>query len=224
MPRRCRFVHAARRGEAGKIKLFPASPRRAPAKARHARLQTNSRRRANRHRTPGGRRRGRFRQHRRQPAQHASQARRSGAPAARDHFIGCGREEDRNTGSWLIACALDLATDLAGELDAIGRAQRAASTDDTLAQQVQALRKRAHQLQAATRAADHFLDQDHITDRDTGSWLIACAMGLAGKLASDLDDGIAPLSAPAAQSVIDHHDSAMLRRVAATAGPRRGAA
>jgi hypothetical protein len=146
------------------------------------------------------------------------------ATRAADHFIGCGRDEDRDTGSWLIACALDLATELAGELDAIGRAQRAAGTDDAPAAQVQSLRKRAHQLQAATRAADHFLDQDHITDRDTGSWLIACAMGLAGKLASDLDDGIAPLSVPAVQTVIDHQDSAMLRRVAATAAPRRGAA
>jgi len=145
------------------------------------------------------------------------------ATRAADHFIGCGRDEDRNTGSWLIACALDIATDLASELDALSRAQRAAATDDALAQQVQALRKRAHQLQAATRAADHFLDQDHITDRDTGSWLIACAMGLAGKLASDLDDGVSPMSAPAAQTVIDHHDSAMLRRVSATAAPRRGA-
>ena len=146
------------------------------------------------------------------------------ATRAADHFIGCGRDEDRDTGSWLIACALDLATELASELDAVGRAQRAAATDDALATQVQSLRKRAHQLQAATRAADHFLDQDHIADRDTGSWLIACAMGLAGKLASDLDDGIAPLSTPAVHTVIDHQDSAMLRRVAATAAPRRGAA
>jgi len=146
------------------------------------------------------------------------------ATRAADHFIGCGREEDRNTGSWLIACALDIATDLAGELDAIGRSQRAAVNDDTPAQQVQALRKRAHQLQAATRAADHFLDQDHLADRETGSWLIACAMGLAGKLASDLDDGVSPMGTPAAQPVIDHHDSAMLRRVDATVGPRRSSA
>jgi hypothetical protein len=137
------------------------------------------------------------------------------ATRAADHFIACNRDDDRNTGSWLIACAVELAADLATELDDLGRTLRGAPADEAQAQQVQKLRKRAHQLHAAARAADHYLDQDHHTDRDTGSWLIACAMGLAGKLAGELDDGITPLGVPAAHGVIDHHDSAMLRRVVA---------
>jgi hypothetical protein len=46
---------------------------------------------------------------------------------------------------------------------------------------------RAYQLLAAARAADHFIAQEDIEDRDTGSWLIAYAVGLAEEMAADLD-------------------------------------
>ena len=47
---------------------------------------------------------------------------------------------------------------------------------------------RAYQLLAATRAADHFIAREGEEDRDTGSWLIACALGLADKLANELEE------------------------------------
>ena len=53
-----------------------------------------------------------------------------------------------------------------------------------------ALRKlgsRAHQLRAATRAADHFNAQDNDADRSTGSWLMSSALTLAEDLAADID-------------------------------------
>ena len=53
---------------------------------------------------------------------------------------------------------------------------------------LQKLRTRAHQLHAATRASDHFMEQDNNADRSTGSWLIACALGLADKLANELEE------------------------------------
>jgi hypothetical protein len=46
---------------------------------------------------------------------------------------------------------------------------------------------RAHQLRAATRAADHYNAQSGSGDRDTASWLMSCALGLAGELADDID-------------------------------------
>ena len=118
---------------------------------------------------------------------HAHQLR--AATQAADHFMGLGRDDDHNTGSWLVACAVDLASELAAELDAIDGAASGAN-GVAAAVQVRALRTRAHQLHAAARAADHYLDQDQPADRDTGSWLIACARGLAAKLAADFDDSI----------------------------------
>jgi hypothetical protein len=46
---------------------------------------------------------------------------------------------------------------------------------------------RAHQLRAATRAADHFNGQDAPEDRNTGSWLMSSASVLALELAADID-------------------------------------
>lgn len=46
---------------------------------------------------------------------------------------------------------------------------------------------RAHQLRAATRAADHFNGQDAAEDRNTGSWLMSSASVLALELAADID-------------------------------------
>jgi len=110
------------------------------------------------------------------------------AARAADHFIAQESIEDRDTGSWLIACAVGLAEELAADLDGLAKNLKASASDPVLSQGFQKLRARAHQLHAATRAADHFLDQDNNVDRSTGSWLIACALGLADKLANELED------------------------------------
>jgi hypothetical protein len=113
------------------------------------------------------------------------------AARAADHFIAQESVEDRDTGSWLIACAVGLADELAADLDGMARnikASAASASDALVSQGFQKLRARAHQLHAATRAADHFLEQDNNVDRSTGSWLIACALGLADKLANELED------------------------------------
>ncbi|MDP3082978.1 MAG: hypothetical protein Q8N44_04705 [Rubrivivax sp.] len=124
-----------------------------------------------------------------------------------DHFLACADEADRNTGSWLVSCAVGQASELAADLDGIGRTLKEQPPDPWLATHVQSLRTRAHQLHAAARAADHFLEQDTNEDRDTGSWLIPCALGLAEKLAAELDDGpVGPKRGAAEATVIDAVD------------------
>ena len=54
----------------------------------------------------------------------------------------------------------------------------------------------AHQLHAAARAADLYLEQDTAEAVDTGSWLLASALSLAARLADALDDGVGTLTAP----------------------------
>lgn len=107
---------------------------------------------------------------------------------AADHYIALEATADRDTGSWLISCAVGLAAELAADLDAMARNLKASSAHAALNLEFQELRRRAHQLHAATRAADHFLEQDNSVDRSTGSWLIACALGLADKLAAELEE------------------------------------
>jgi hypothetical protein len=46
---------------------------------------------------------------------------------------------------------------------------------------------RAHQLRAATRAADHFNARGTAADTNTGSWLMSTALALSAEVASDLD-------------------------------------
>jgi hypothetical protein len=152
------------------------------------------------------------------------------ATRAADHFNAQDNDNDRSTGSWLMSCALTLAEDLAVDIDVLARTVREANGDAGTQQKVAALRVRAHQLHAATRAADHFLDQDSREDHDTGSWLIACASGLAEKLAAELDDGVATPRRPGLdKQSIEPHDAQLARRLnAATAAPHatpiRGAA
>ncbi|MEO8124614.1 MAG: hypothetical protein ABI633_11250 [Burkholderiales bacterium] len=110
------------------------------------------------------------------------------ATRAADHFIAQESDADRDTGSWLISCAVTLAEELADDLDGMARNIKASATDAALSLGFQKLRARAHQLHAATRAADHFMEQDSNVDRSTGSWLIACALGLADKLANELEE------------------------------------
>ena len=62
-------------------------------------------------------------------------------------------------------------------------------------------------------------------DRDTGSWLIATAQGLAQKLASEIDNSATPSRRPMIdKGAIEPHDAALARRVAAATAPLRGAA
>ncbi len=144
---------------------------------------------------------------------------------AADHFMARDTDDDRNTGSWLMSSALVMAGELAADIDVLARNLRERPADAALQQTVSALRVRAHQLSAAARAADHFLDQDTNEDRDTGGWLIATAQGLAHKLASEIDDGAAPARRPSIDKAGgDPHDPALTRRMAAATAPLRGAA
>jgi hypothetical protein len=144
---------------------------------------------------------------------------------AADHYIGEGSADASNTGSWLISSAMELATDLTSDVDNLARSVKDRSADAALMQRIAALRVRTHQLFAAARAADHFLDQDNAEDRDTGSWLVATALSLAVKLASEMDDSAAPARrTPIDKSQIEPHDAALARRVAAATTPLRGTA
>lgn len=147
------------------------------------------------------------------------------ATRAADHFNALHSEDDRNTGSWLMSCALALSADLAEDIDGLARTLREQPVDAALQARVSALRVRTHQLHAAARAADHFLDQESNEDRETGSWLIATAGSLAQKLAAELDDNALPARRPLVdKSAIEPHDAALARRVAAATAPLYGAA
>ncbi len=144
------------------------------------------------------------------------------AARAADHFVAQESDEDRNTGSWLISCAVGLADELASDLDGLGRNLKASGGDAALALAFQKLRARAHQLHAATRAADHFLEQDNNVDRSTGSWLIACALGLADKLANELEDLANGMRRGSGDVALSAGDVASIRR-GPTAAPMRPA-
>src|SRR5687768_5978169 len=149
------------------------------------------------------------------------------ATRAADHFNAQDTPEDRNTGSWLMSSALVLAEELAADIDGLARGLKERPADAALQQRVAGLRVRAHQLHAATRAADHFLDQDTPDGRDTGGWLIATALSLAQKLAGEIDDSTLPgTRRPGSDKLIaDVQDGNGPRRSgAAAAAPMRGAA
>jgi hypothetical protein len=144
---------------------------------------------------------------------------------AADHFNALDTAEDRNTGSWLISSAVAMSEELAGDIDSLARALKERPADAALQQTVAPLRVRAHQLHAAARAADHFLDQDTREDRETGSWLVAAALNLASKLAAEIDDGVpASRRAAAGKPAVEPHDAGLTRRMAAATAPVRGAA
>ena len=136
------------------------------------------------------------------------------ATRAADHYSGLPAEQDRNTGSWLMSCAVGLAQDLAADIDGLARSLREGTPEPGQQQAVAALRVRAHQLSAA----DHFLEQDNPEDRETGSWMIACALGLAVKLAAELDDCVVPLrrSLPNNGPLVAHDAQFVRSRAAAT--------
>ena len=146
------------------------------------------------------------------------------ATRAADRFNALDTPEDRNTGSWLISTALVLSADLAADIDNLARTLKDTPADSALRNIVAELRVRAHQLHAAARAADHFLDQESREDKDTGSWLVATALTLAHKLASEMDDGTVPARRAAARAAeVEPLDPTLARRAAAAA-PLRGAA
>ena len=149
---------------------------------------------------------------------------------AADHFNAQDAQAERDTGSWLISSAVGLAEDLAADIDGLARSIKERQADAALQQRIPPLRVRAHQLHAAAKAADHFLDQDSREDQDTGSWLIATANALAVKLAAELDDTVAGARRgpqdKAAAAQIEPHDPVLARRLAAasTPAPLKGAA
>lgn len=148
------------------------------------------------------------------------------ATRAADHYNAQAQAADRDTGSWLMSSAVGLAADLADDLDSLARSIKERQADAALLNRLSPLRVRAHQLHAAAKAADHFLDQDSREDQDTGSWLIATAHALAVKLASEMDDSVTGgRRAPAERQGAEVHDPAVARRVAAASStPIRGAA
>lgn len=119
---------------------------------------------------------------------------------AADHFVAQGGTNDHDTASWLVSVSLDLGTEVATELDGLAKHLKDRPPEAGLMHPLQRVRMLAHQFHASARAADHFLDQDNGEDHGTGSWLIACAMGLADKLASELDDLASQLKRPATEA------------------------
>ncbi len=147
------------------------------------------------------------------------------ATRAADHFNARDTAEDLNTGSWLMSSVLVLAADVAADLDSLARTIKERPADANLRQAVANLRVRAHQLHAAARAADHFLDQDTREDKETGGWLVATALTLADKLTSEIDDSTVPARRGGQQAAdVEAHDPVVARRVTAASGAGHGAA
>jgi hypothetical protein len=136
--------------------------------------------------------------------EHYQQLRRLGALAyqvrastrAADHYVAQENTADSETASWLISVSVSLATEISGDLDLLARNVKDRPSETGIVHPLQKLRTLAHQYHAAARAADHFLEQDSGEDRGTGSWLIACALGLADKLAGQLEDLASQLKRP----------------------------
>ena len=120
------------------------------------------------------------------------------ATRAADHFVAQESAQDHETASWLVSICLTVAEEVAGELDVLAKGLKDRPPETGLMHPLQKLRTLAHQFHAAARAADHFLDQESGEDHGTGSWLIACAMGLADRLANALDDLASQLKRPGA--------------------------
>jgi hypothetical protein len=149
------------------------------------------------------------------------------ATRAADHYLAQDASDERDTGTWLLASAVTLAEDLAADLDGLSRTLKERNAEGGLQQRLVPLRARAHQLHAAAKAADRFLEQDSREDRDTGGWLVPMAQQLANKLANELDDTLATTRRPAAAdkpAAVEPHDPALARRINAATAPLRGAA
>lgn len=110
------------------------------------------------------------------------------ATVAGDRYLTQDNDADRDTGGWLISCAVALAEEITVEIDGLAKSWKQRPGDTAVAAGLHKLRIRAHQLHAAAKAADHFLDEDNSDDHTTGSWLVACALGLADKIAGETED------------------------------------
>jgi hypothetical protein len=149
------------------------------------------------------------------------------ATRAADHYLAQDASDERDTGTWLLASAVTLAEDLAADLDGLSRTLKERNAEGSVQQRLVPLRARAHQLHAAAKAADRFLEQDSSEDRDTGGWLVPMAQQLANKLANELDDTLATTRRPSAAdkpAAVEPHDPALARRINAATAPLRGAA
>jgi hypothetical protein len=149
------------------------------------------------------------------------------ATRAADHYLAQDHRDAHDTGAWLLASAVALAADLALDLDGLARTLKERNAEPALQQRLVPLRAQAHQLHAATRAADRFLEQDNHDDRDTGGWLVPMAQQLAARLAAGIDDTLNSARRPAAAdkpAVVEPHDPALARRINAATAPLRGAA
>jgi hypothetical protein len=133
---------------------------------------------------------------------------------AADRFVTQGVGEDRDNASWLVCTAVELAREVADDLDGLAKGLREAGNDAARQQALAPWRKVAHQLHAACRAADVYLEQDARDDRDTGTWLVASALALADRLAGALDDGVGAWAAAAAEPA---------KRIAPVGAPRAAA-
>ena len=109
---------------------------------------------------------------------------------AADRFVTQDGPQDTETANWLVCTSVDLAHEVALELDGLARGLRESGTEAVRLQAMAPWRRLAHQLHAACRAADMFLEQETRDEQDTGAWLVASARGLADRLAAALDDGI----------------------------------
>jgi hypothetical protein len=155
------------------------------------------------------------------------------ATRAADRYLAESAQDDKDTGTWLLASAVTLAADLAADLDGLARTLKERNAEAALQQRLVPLRARAHQLHAAAKAADRFLEEDNRDDQDTGGWLVPMAQSLAEKLAAEIDDTLSSARrAPGAKSdqggadtaPIEPHDPALTRRIQAATAPLRGAA
>jgi hypothetical protein len=122
---------------------------------------------------------------------------------AADHFLTSGAGDDRKTGSWLVSTALSLAEDLAEDIDVMMRGLKDSGSEPSLVTALEKLRVQTHQIHASVRGAEHFIVVESGDDRETGGWLIATALGLAQRLASELDDLASSLKRSANDGVID---------------------
>lgn len=141
------------------------------------------------------------------------------ATVAGDRYLTQDNDSDRDTGGWLISCAVGLAEELTVEIDGLAKSWKQRPTDAAVSTGLHKLRIRAHQLHAAAKAADHFLDEDNNDDRTTGSWLVACALGLADKIAGETEDLASLMKRSATEAAAPVADVTAPRR-AANAAPR----
>lgn len=146
---------------------------------------------------------------------------------AADRFLAHDNDTDSETAGWLVSSALSMSEEVATDFDGFAKSHKSKGSETLTTTALHKLRMRAHQLQASTRAADHFLDQDSSDDRANGSWLVASALNLSDKLAGETEDlasalkrGSSAASEPVA--VVGGPEAAVRRAAAAAAAAAAG--